>query len=340
MMLSKTDASAAPLRVALFGAGRMGAIHAGTLDRHPGAQLAGIVDSYRANAESLAARYTVPSLDEDAVFADATIDAVVIASAADSHPHLIQRAVETKKAIFCEKPLARDLNAVRSVAHLVEQSKLPFLLAFNRRFDPDFAALVSRVREGEIGAIEFAVLTSRDPSPPPIDYILKSGGIFRETTIHDIDVARWLTGEDPVSVQATASSLTSQAMSDAGLADTVVLTMCMPSGAIVTINNSWRAAYGYDQRVEVLGKLGMLQVANRLQNGVTKMGGSGTWNANPEPFFLERYSNAYRSELDYFVTAVREGSLISPTVSDGLKALEIAYAAEESAKTGQMVALV
>lgn len=339
MKTLEPDTNKPRLHVAVIGAGRMGIIHAANLMRHPDATLAAIVDTYHPNADALAAKHGVPALEEDAVFEDATIDAVVIASAAESHPHLVQRAVHTRKAIFCEKPLARELDAVRSVVSLVEQHKVPFLLAFNRRFDPDFAALVSRVRDGEIGAVELAVLTSRDPAPPPIDYIIKSGGIFRETTIHDIDVARWLTGEEPVSVHATASSLTSKAMVEAGLADTVVLTMSMLSGAIVTINNSWRAAYGYDQRVEVLGELGMLQTGNRLQDRITKMGGSGTWTANPEPFFSQRYSEAYHAELDYFITSVREGRSVSPSVDDGIKALQIAYAADESAKTGRTVFL-
>ncbi|ACP21898.1 myo-inositol 2-dehydrogenase (plasmid) [Sinorhizobium fredii NGR234] len=327
------------LRVAVFGAGRMGAIHAATLVRRSDACLAGIVDAHLPSAERLAAEHGVRVLEEDAVFDDEDVDAVVIASAADSHPHLILRSVAARKAIFCEKPLARDLEAVQSVAKVVEATKLPFLLAFNRRFDPDFVALASRLRGGEIGAVELAILTSRDPSPPPIDYVVKSGGVFRETTIHDIDVARWLTGEEPISVHATASALTTVAMKEAKLPDTVVVTMTMPSGAIVSINNSWRAAYGYDQRVEVLGELGMLKLANRLQNGVTQMGASGTWKSNPEPFFLERYANAYNAELDYFISALWEGRTISPGVADGVKALQIAYAAEQSARTGQTVTL-
>ncbi|QFI68739.1 inositol 2-dehydrogenase [Sinorhizobium alkalisoli] len=327
------------LRVALFGAGRMGEIHAATLMRHAGARLVGIVDAHRPSAERLAAKHGVAVLEEDAVFDGADIDAVIIASAADSHPDLILRSVAGRKAIFCEKPLARDLECVQSVATVVEASGVPFLLAFNRRFDPDFTALAHRLQAGEIGAVELAIITSRDPAPPPIDYVVKSGGLFRETTIHDIDVARWLTGEDPVSVHATASALTTTAMRDAQLPDTAVLTLKMPSGAIVSINNSWRAAYGYDQRVEVLGEEGMLKLANLRRDGVTRLGASGTWNSNPEPFFLERYANAYSVELDHFITAVRDAQTISPGVADGVKALRIAYAAEESARTGQSVTL-
>ncbi|MBY4592608.1 inositol 2-dehydrogenase [Rhizobium redzepovicii] len=339
MTLRVTHTKPSQLRVALFGAGRMGEIHSATLTRHAGAHLVGIVDAHRPSAERLAGEHGVRVLEEDSVFDDNDIDAVIIASAADSHPHLILRSATAGKAIFCEKPLARDLEAVLSVAKVVEATKVPFLLAFNRRFDPDFSALARRLHGGEVGAVELAIITSRDPAPPPIDYVMKSGGLFRETTIHDIDVARWLTGEDPVSVHATASALTTVGMRDAQLPDTAVLTLKMPSGAIVSINNSWRAAYGYDQRVEVLGQDGMLKLANRRQDGVTRMGTSGTLNSNPEPFFLERYAAAYIVELDHFVTAVREGQTISPGVADGVKALRIAYAAEESARTGQTVTL-
>lgn len=329
-----------PLRVALFGSGRMGSVHATTLMRRTDACLVGIVDAHAPSAERLARMHGVPVLDEDSVFDAEYVDAIVIASAASSHPHLIDRGVATRKAIFCEKPLARDLETVLSVAKTVELSGLPFLLAFNRRFDGDFANLAQRVHAGEIGAVELAILTSRDPAPPPIDYVRQSGGIFRETTIHDIDMARWLTGEDPVSVHATASALTSAAMTEAGLPDTVVVTMTMPSGTIVSINNSWRATYGYDQRVEVLGAGGMLQLRNRLETTVTSMGAGGSLAANPEPFFMERYARAYVAELEYFIGSVLTGKPISPSVSDGVKALQIAIAAEQSARTGNTVNLL
>lgn len=328
------------LRVAMFGAGRMGVIHATTLSGRSDASLACIVDSNASSAGRLAIKHGVPVMTEDEVFNDPDIDAIIIASAASSHPHLVTRAVASRKAIFCEKPLARDLETVLSLADAVEKSGLPFLLAFNRRFDPDFAALAKRIHSGEIGPVELAILTSRDPAPPPLEYVRESGGLFRETTIHDIDVARWLTGEEPVSVQASASAITSAEMKKAGFPDTAVVTLTMPSGAIVSINNSWRAAYGYDQRVEVLGAGGLLKLENRLTSTVTLMGASGTRSPNPEPFFLERYPAAYSAELDFFIAAVRDGAPVTPGVTDGIKALRIAIAAEEAASTGRSVALV
>ncbi|URK86283.1 Gfo/Idh/MocA family oxidoreductase (plasmid) [Rhizobium sp. RCAM05350] len=298
-----------PLRIALFGAGRMGKIHAQNLAFHSGVELACVVDSDGEAAARLAQAHGVAAWLEDAVFSDIGIAAVVIASAAVSHPHLIRRALASGKAIFCEKPLARDYETVASLAAEVETARVPFLLGFNRRFDPDFAALAARVHSGEIGKPELLVLTSRDPAPPPIDYVRLAGGILRETTIHDIDVARWITGEEPVSVQAAGSALADPEMAQAGLIDTVSLTLTMRSGALVSINNSWRAIYGYDQRVEVLGPAGMLQVANKTRHGVIRTDASGMTSANPEHFFLERYADAYRLELDAFIVALRSGGV-------------------------------
>lgn len=326
-------------QLALFGAGRMGAIHAANIAAHPRAALAGIVDPDVGAAQTLARSSRSRVRTPADVFDDPAIDAVVIASAASTHPELIDRALACGKAVFCEKPLARDLGTVRSLAAAVEAAGTPFLLAFNRRFDPGFASLASRLRRGEAGAPEMVLLTSRDPGPPPLDYIGASGGILRETTIHDIDMARWLTGEEPDSVYAVGAARTDPRIAAAGHVDTVMVTLTMPSGTLVSINNSWRAAYGYDQRAEVHGASGMLQLGNIFSTPVTAWNAAGGSSDRPQPFFLERYADAYRRELDYFVNRLEEGGAMSPGAADGLKALQIAEAAEESMKSGLVTRL-
>ncbi|MER9002655.1 inositol 2-dehydrogenase [Mesorhizobium sp. M0862] len=327
------------LQLALFGAGRMGTIHAANIVAHPRAALAGICDPDEAAAQVLARASRSRVRTTADVFDDPAIDAVVIASAASTHPELIERALGCGKAVFCEKPLARDLGTVRSLAAAVEASGIPFLLAFNRRFDPGFASLASRLRQGEAGAPELVLLTSRDPGPPPIEYVVASGGMLRETTIHDIDMARWLTGEEPDSVYAVGAARTDPRIVAAGHVDTVMVTLTMPSGTLVSINNSWRSAYGYDQRAEVHGAGGMLQLGNVLPTPVVAWNAGGGLSDKPQPFFLERYAEAYRRELDYFVSRLEEGGALSPGAADGLKALEIAQAAEESMRSGLAVRL-
>ncbi|MGT2466474.1 Gfo/Idh/MocA family oxidoreductase [Mesorhizobium atlanticum] len=216
----------------------MGTIHAENIARHSRAALAAVVDPDVTGARQLAGKFQSQVRLPAEVFDDPDIDAIVIASAASTHPGLIDQALARRKAIFCEKPLARDLDTVRSLVAAVEATGTPFLLAFNRRFDPGFSSLASRLRQGEAGTPELILLTSRDPTPPPLDYIVASGGILRETTIHDIDMARWLTGEEPESVHAVGASRTDPRIAAAGHADTVIVNLTMPSGALVSINNS------------------------------------------------------------------------------------------------------
>ncbi|MER9947272.1 inositol 2-dehydrogenase [Mesorhizobium sp. M0047] len=327
------------LQLALFGAGRMGTIHAANIAAHPRAVLAAIVDPNTEGARALAEAFQSRVRSATDVFDDPAVDAIVIASAASTHPELIDQALARGKAVFCEKPLARDLDTVRSLVAAVEAAGTPFLLAFNRRFDPGFASLASRLREGEAGAPELVLLTSRDPGPPPMDYIVASGGILRETTIHDIDMARWLTGEEPESVYAVGAARTDPRIAAAGHVDTVMVTLRMPSGTLVSINNSWRATYGYDQRAEVHGAGGMLQLGNVLSTPVTAWNAGGGSSDKPQPFFLQRYVDAYQRELDYFVNRLEEGGAMSPGAADGLKALEIAQAAEESMRSGLAIRL-
>ncbi|CUX65253.1 Inositol 2-dehydrogenase [Agrobacterium tumefaciens str. Kerr 14] len=328
-----------PLRIALFGAGRMGQIHATTIASHPRAQLIAVVDPNVNAARELATRHGCNVLDDDSVFRDKTIDAVVIASAASAHPEQIKSAALAGKAIFCEKPLARDLESVRQIVDTVEEHQVVFLLGFNRRFDRHFQDLKAKLGPDGVGSPEIVILTSRDPRPPPGDYVRAAGGIIRETTIHDIDMARYLTGEDPAFVFGMAASRTEQALEDGAFDDTVVVTMRMPSGCLVTINNSWRASYGYDQRAEVHARHGMMRLDNVLPTTVSFSGEIGTVTDKPEPFFMERYMEAYRREMESFISAAGSGSQLVPTARDGLKALEIAEAVERSIAQNKVISL-
>lgn len=326
-------------RLAIFGAGRMGAVHASNIAQHSGAVLKAIVDPQQEAAHDLAERYGAVAATAEAVFADPDIEAIVIASAAATHPPLIEMAIGSGKAVLCEKPLARDLETVRPLVERIEAAGTPFLLAFNRRFDPGFLALAEALRTGKAGKPELLLLTSRDPAPPPLDYVVEAGGILRETTIHDIDMVRWLTGEEPVSVHALGAAQTDARIAQIGQIDTVLMTLVMPSGLLVSINNSWRSTFGYDQRAEIHGSKGTLHLGNVPSDTLAIWNGEGALAARPHPFFLERYCEAYRRELDYFLASLSDGHRVTPSAGDGLRALEIAEAAEHSLRTGLPVPL-
>jgi len=216
---------------------------------------------------------------------------------------------------------------------------VPLMVGFNRRFDPHFARLERQLRDGRIGRIELLAITSRDPSPPPLAYVRVSGGLFRDMMIHDFDMARWLLGEETVEIFAAADALVDPAIGEAGDVDTAVVTLRTRSGALCQISNSRRAVYGYDQRVEILGSKGALRADNVAESTVVFAGADGIVSDKPLPFFLERYAEAYRRELDHFIDALTRGTPPSPGGGDGVKALAMADAALRSLKTGQAVAL-
>ena len=213
------------------------------------------------------------------------------------------------------------------------------MVGFNRRFDPNFARLAEQLRGGRIGRLEVLSITSRDPAPPPLGYIRVSGGLFRDMMIHDFDMARWLMGEEPVEVFAAASVLVDPAIGEAGDVDTAIVTLRTASGALCQISNSRRAAYGYDQRIEVFGSLGALFAENVVESTVAFAGADGIVTDKPLRFFLERYAEAYRRELDHFISSLVRGTAPLTGGADGVKALALADAAFESAQTGRVVVL-
>ena len=324
------------LKIAVIGAGRIGRIHAHNIAAHAGATVAGIVDPDTAAAERLAAECTAPVISLDQAFA---AEAVLIGSPTPTHADYIERAAAAGQAVFCEKPIHLSAERVRTCLETVRRASIPLMIGFNRRFDPSFTTLQARLAGGEIGRLELLTIVSRDPGPPPISYVKSSGGLFRDMMIHDLDMARFLLGEEPVEVYAAASCLVDPAIAAAGDVDTAAVTLRTASGAICQISNSRRATYGYDQRIEAHGSLGMLRAGNMTATTVEHAGAQGYTTEPALPFFLERYAAAYRAELDAFITAVAAHCAPAPTGEDGLRALLLADAATESVRTGQPVAV-
>ena len=326
--------------IAVFGAGRIGRIHAKNLHQHVDADVLCIVDVDADAAKELAsACHAVVASVGDAL-ADSEVDAVVIASATDTHIDLIRSAAAAGKAIFCEKPLALDIDrAIEGLATVTEHGVL-LCIGFNRRHDPSFRRLKQEIDAGTVGAVEFVGITSRDPSPPPPEYVRRSGGIFRDMMIHDFDMARWLLAEEPVEIYTTGSVLVDPAIGDAGDIDSAVAVLKTASGKLCQISNSRRCSYGYDQRIEVFGSLGMVQAGNRSATEVETAGSSGFLREPILPFFLERYADAYRDQLDRFLRVVAGAEIDLPDGTDGLRALEIAEAAQRSLESGAPVTLL
>jgi myo-inositol 2-dehydrogenase / D-chiro-inositol 1-dehydrogenase len=322
------------LEIAVLGAGRIGRIHAGNVAAHPDARLAGIADTVPEAAARLAAALGTRALSVDDAFGT---DAVLIATPTPTHADYIERAAARGRPVFCEKPIDLSADRVRACLAAVRGAGVSLMVGFNRRFDPHFATLKARLDAGEIGGVELLTIISRDPSPPPIAYVESSGGLFRDMMIHDLDMARFLLGEEPVEVSAAASCLVDPAIGAAGDVDTAVVTLRTASGRLCQISNSRRASYGYDQRIEVHGAKGLLRTGNVLPTTVELADAAGFRTDPVLPFFLERYAAAYRAELGAFVAAVTGGAPMRPDGEDGLRALLLADAALESSRTGRTV---
>jgi len=323
----------------IIGAGRIGKIHGGNVAARADSEAAFVADADAAAGAALARATGAKVAEIDAILASRDVDAVAICSPTDTHADLIERAARARKAIFCEKPIHLDVERVRACLEVVKQTGATLMVGFNRRFDPNFSALRKRVAEGAIGPLEILSITSRDPGPPPISYIERSGGLFRDMMIHDFDLARFILGEEPVAVSAMGSALVDKAIGDAGDIDTAVVIMETASGKVAQISNSRRAAYGYDQRVEAHGLNGMVHAANVRETTVEFAGAHGFTSDKALNFFLERYEAAYRNELDAFISAVKSRKKPHPDGEDGLKALLLADAAYRSWKTRQRVAV-
>jgi myo-inositol 2-dehydrogenase/D-chiro-inositol 1-dehydrogenase len=325
--------------IAVVGAGRIGQIHAANIHRHPAANLKYIVDISDRAAQDLATKCNCSVGTIEEVLGDTSINAVAIASSTDTHAALIAAAARAGKAIFCEKPLDLDITTAKESLQIVAKHKVMLSLGFNRRHDPSFDRLKQEIGHGTVGDVEVISITSRDPSPPPADYVGRSGGLFRDMMIHDFDMGRWLLGEEPIEVFATASVLIDEEIGKAGDVDTAVAVLRTASGRLCQITNSRRCSYGYDQRIEVFGSTGMVQAVNQREAQVEAADASGFHRDPAQPFFLERYADAYRLQIDKFLSAVAGHSVDLPTGEDGLRALQIADAAQSSSEQGAAIAL-
>jgi myo-inositol 2-dehydrogenase/D-chiro-inositol 1-dehydrogenase len=325
------------LRFALLGAGRIGKVHARAVGSNSQAKLVAVADAFEKAATELAAAFGAEVRTIDAIEKAKDIDAVIICTPTDTHADLIERFAKAGKAIFCEKPIDLSVKRVEKCLAVVEKTKATLMVGFNRRFDPHFAAVRKAIDDGAIGTVEMVTITSRDPGAPPLDYIARSGGIFRDMTIHDFDMARFLLGEEPVAVSAHASVLVDKKIGEAGDFDSVSVILETASGKQAVISNSRRATYGYDQRIEVHGSKGMVAAENQRPVSIELANDKGYTRPPLHDFFMTRYIDAYAKEIAAFIAAATAGKKAAPSGKDGLIALKLADAALKSAKTGKTV---
>jgi myo-inositol 2-dehydrogenase / D-chiro-inositol 1-dehydrogenase len=326
------------IRFALFGCGRIGRVHADSIDVHPDAELAWVYDPIESAANEVARQYDASSASSvEVAIDDPTVDAVVIASATPTHVDLLTRAVRAGKAVLCEKPIDLDLARVDQCWTEITALNPTVMIGFNRRFDPSFRQVYDQVAAGDIGRLEQLTIVSRDPAPASREYLAASGGLFRDMTIHDFDLARFFLGEI-MEVYATGANVVADFIAQLGDIDSAVVVMRGSDGELCQITNSRRSVFGYDQRLEAFGSEGMLSVGNQHPTSVRLSNATQT-EAAPEylNFFLDRYTPAYRAELDHLITAVQEGNQPSPGFADGRAALALADAAVESLQTGRTV---
>ena len=332
------------IRFAILGAGRIGQVHARAVNGNEKAVLAAVFDPVEAAAAAVAERYGAEIRDLDAIAAADDIDAVVLCTPTDLHAQQIELFARAGKAVFCEKPIDLDSARVRDCIGVVNETGTTLMVGFNRRFDPHFMGVKAAIENGSIGAPEMGIITSRDPGAPPADYITRSGGIFKDMMIHDFDMAVFLMGGMPESVMATGSVLVDPAIGELGDFDSASALLRWADGRQLSISNSRRASYGYDQRVEVHGSLGMVAAENEHPVRIEVATASGYARPPLHDFFMTRYIAAYANEINAFISAVdaADGGGATggiPTGIDGLNALLIAEAALESANSGRLVTI-
>ena len=328
--------------VGVIGTGRIGKLHIEHLAQNiPEAELIAICSLDPTSIESLAKQFDIPKTTDDytVLLADPRIEAVLVASATDTHVELSQAAAQAGKHVFCEKPISLDIGQIDQTLAIVEKAGVKFQVGFNRRFDASFARIREAVASGEIGEPHIMRITSRDPAPPPIEYVKVSGGIFLDMTIHDFDMARYLIGDEVLEIYAAGGVRVDPKIGEVGDIDTTVITLRFQNGAIATIDNSREAVYGYDQRVEVFGSKGMVTVTNPPTNTVTFSGSEGTHAASPPYFFVERYKAAFLSELQAFFACIQEDTLPPVTGEDGRAPVVMGFAALKSLRENRPVLL-
>ncbi len=328
------------LNIGIIGAGRIGKVHMQSITYNvPTAKVLGITDVFKDGLQELADKYGIEKVYNDykEMLADKDIDAVLVCSSTDTHADISIEAAQAGKHVFCEKPVDLTPEKVQAVIDAVEKAGVKLQVGFNRRFDHNFAHVRSLINEGKVGNLELIKITSRDPEPPPAEYAAVSGGMFLDMTIHDFDMARFLAGSDVTEVYASATCLVDPAIGEAGDVDTAIINLKFENGALGVIDNSRRAAYGYDQRIEVFGSLGAAMAANDTPTNVTVMNSDGVTTDKPLYFFLERYMQSFRDEMVQFVDAVLNDKPTPTTGTDGLNSILVALAAKKSVKEGRPV---
>jgi myo-inositol 2-dehydrogenase/D-chiro-inositol 1-dehydrogenase len=321
------------LKMGLIGAGRIGQLHAVNLTtRIPSAGLIMVADVFEENARQCAKRYAIPFATQDyrAILDRPDIEAVMICSSTDTHARIIEEAAQAGKHIFCEKPIALDLASIDKALKAVAHTDVKLQLGFNRRFDASYRRVRQAVEQGETGHLQQIHIISRDPAPPPIEYIPGSGGLFLDMTIHDFDMARFLTGSEVDEVFAMAGVMVDPAIGEVGDVDTATILLHFTSGVIGTIENCRRAAYGYDQRVEVSGSAGAVQTENKYANTAILSDSSGIRRDLPLHFYLDRYTESYVTEVEAFVDSILHDKPVPVTGYDGRMALVLGLAAKKS----------
>lgn len=318
------------LRIGLLGAGRIGKVHAAAIAGTPDARLVAVADAFPEPARQVADQFGADVRTIDEIMGADDIDAVFITTPTDMHADLIEQAARAGKAVFCEKPIDLSVQRVRDCLAVVAETGAALMVGFNRRFDPNFRAVRAQIDAGAIGDVEMVTIVSRDPGPPPLSYMERSGGLFRDMTIHDFDMARFLLGEEPVSVSAVGSVLVDPEIAGVPDVDSAAITLVTATGKIAQISNSRRATYGYDQRIEVLGSTGLARAENLHESTIEVAGEHGFTRTPLMNFFIERYMPAYRDEVATFVRGVLDGTPLSPTGEAGLQALILAEAAARS----------
>jgi myo-inositol 2-dehydrogenase/D-chiro-inositol 1-dehydrogenase len=328
------------LKIGIIGAGRIGKIHADNLaTRVPQAEIAAIVDRDLKAAQQMASKYHVMGAYSDyrKILDDPKIDAIAIFTSTDTHADLIIAAAKAGKHIFCEKPIDLSLDRVDKAIAAVNKAGVKCQIGFNQRFDPSIKRLKELINTGKIGELQILRITSRDPAPPPVSFIKTSGGLFLDMTIHDFDMAGYLSGSEVVEVYAIGGVMIDPVIGKAGDIDTAIITLKLASGVLGTIDNSRKAVYGYDKRVEVFGSGGMATIANNPANATTYSNTKGVLTDKPSYFFLERYADSYTAEMSEFVKAILADKPTLLTAEESRKPVVIAMAANKSLRENRPV---
>lgn len=324
------------IRFALLGAGFIGKVHAASLAMHPEVQLKYVFDIAKERAAEIAKEHGGEATDDlNLIFNKANVDAILIASSTATHSLFLKRAADIGMPAYCEKPIDLDLATARETVEYCESKNHFAMVGFNRRFDRDHSEVQLAVQSGEIGDVELVEMSARGPSMPAIEYLRTSGGIFRDSTIHFFDLTRWISGQDPIEVFATGSTLVDQSLQEFGDVDTAIVTLKLPNGGLVVLDNTRRAGYGYDEKIEVFGSKGMIESRRNRTGSVSRYVHGQVVESGLHSSWFDRVQPTYFQALSTFVSALKDGKMPQPSLRDGLKAQALAEAATNSLHSGR-----